>query len=285
MAVVIAIGAPALSSAQSLANEAVEYRVKGYELQRQGEASAAMANYQKAVAIDPTYAAPHNDLGVLFEVQGEMNRAEAEYQAAIKADPNYLEAYTNLALLYEKLGQKERAIYYWLKRASMGHPLDAWTIRAKERLVAVGVFEKKEDIEWSVQEAQQDAILLIAQEYARAKELFANASYFEAILVFQKVVRLEQEYRPIYTPYALEYIRRSQVAIAELERQGLNPSLELPAMGRTATPGASVSATPEAPLSMRDRVLRRQLDEMEHALSRYERTTDKQGDWNKRPFP
>jgi tetratricopeptide (TPR) repeat protein len=243
------------------------------------------ARFQKAVSLDPAYAAPHNDLGVLFEGQGDMNRAEAEYQAAIKANPSYLEAYTNLALLYEKLGQKERAIYYWLKRASMGHPLDAWTIRAKERLVALGVFDRQEEVEWSVQEAQQEAILMIAQEYHRAKELFASGAYFEAILIFQKVIRLEQEYRPIYTPYAQEYIRRAHLAIAELERQGLNPSLELPSMGGLRVPGTAVSATPETSLSPRDRILRRQLEEMEHALSRYERTTDRQGDWNKRPFP
>ena len=277
MAVAIVVSVPGVLSAQPLANEAVEYRVKGYELQRQGDVTGARANYQKAMAIDPTYATPHNDVGILLEAEGELDRAEEEYRAAIQADPNYLEAYTNLALLHEKRGQKEQAIYYWLRRASMGHPLDAWTIKAKERLIALGVFEKKEDLEWSIQEVQQESALMIAQEYSKAKDLLAAGQYFEAILSFERVIHLEQEFRPIYTPYAQEYLVRAQAALEAAERRGLNPAA-------AAAAGSPVGGA-AGPLPGQETVVQQELGQMQQSLRTFEETTNAQGEWNRRPFP
>jgi len=116
-----------------LAQEAPLYRAKGYEAQQRRQLGEAVVYYQKAIAIDPAYPAPHNDLGIVHEKRGQFDRAEQEYLKAIAIDPHFVDAYANLALLYERLGQIEKALVYWRKRVSFGHPDDPWTRRAIDR--------------------------------------------------------------------------------------------------------------------------------------------------------
>ena len=144
---------PAL--AVTLRDEAYTYRAEGYDAQQRGDRATALALYQKAAQLDPTYAAPHNDIGILMEEQGRMEEAERAYQQALRIDPNYLEAHANLAMLYERLGNKELAIYHWLKRYQGGDPYDPWTVRAEERLAALGVLEKYPGLKGSLYTKRQ----------------------------------------------------------------------------------------------------------------------------------
>lgn len=125
----------------SLREEAITYRIQGYEAQRRGDRSHALSLYQKAAALDPSYPTPHNDAGVLLEEEGRLQDAEQSYRKALELNPNYLEAHGNLAMLYERMGQKDKAVYHWMKRYQLGDPYDPWTARAEERLVALGVLK------------------------------------------------------------------------------------------------------------------------------------------------
>ncbi len=141
--------------AATLRDEAYTYRAEGYDAQQRGDKTTALAFYQKAAQLDPTYAAPHNDIGILMEEQGRMEEAERAYQQALRIDPNYLEAHANLAMLYERLGNNELAIYHWLKRYQGGDPYDPWTVRAEERLAALGVLEKYPGLKGSLYTKRQ----------------------------------------------------------------------------------------------------------------------------------
>ena len=131
----------AISFASSLREEAITYRVQGYEAQRRGDKASALSYYQKSAALDPSYPTPHNDAGVLLEEEGRLGEAEQAYRQALTLNPNYLEAHANIAMLYERMGKKEQAIYHWMKRYQLGDPYDPWTARAEERLVALGVLK------------------------------------------------------------------------------------------------------------------------------------------------
>ncbi len=124
-----------------LRDEAVKYRTEGYERQQRGDLAGAVEAYQKAVALDPSYPTPYNDLGVIHEQRGEFERAQQAYEQALLLDPKYLQAHTNLAMLQERLGHKDAAIVHWLKRYQLGDPHDPWTVRAEERLIALGVLK------------------------------------------------------------------------------------------------------------------------------------------------
>ena len=125
--------------AGTLREEAITYRTQGYEQQRRGDLVSALSSYQKAAALDPDYATPQNDIGVVLERLGRLDEAELAYTQALSLSPNHLEAHANIAMLYERQGKKEQAIYHWIKRYQLGDPYDPWTARAEERLIALGV--------------------------------------------------------------------------------------------------------------------------------------------------
>ncbi len=128
--------------AVSLKEEARTYRETGYEAQERGDIESAINWYQKAISLDAEYAAPHNDLGILYEAKGRLDMAEAEYQRTLSIDPDYEKAHTNLALLYERKGQLEKAAFHWMRRYKLGKPGDPWTKEAKRRLEKLGLLEK-----------------------------------------------------------------------------------------------------------------------------------------------
>src|SRR5437867_8443826 len=70
----------------------------------------AVAAYRRVVAIDPTYAAAWNNLGLLLHRMGRYDEAGDAYLAALKQDPQCCEAAYNLGSLHEDRGAIEEAV-------------------------------------------------------------------------------------------------------------------------------------------------------------------------------
>jgi len=73
----------------------------------------AIEAYQRVVAIDPTYAAAWNNLGLLLHRVGRHGEARAAYEAALKHDPVCCESAYNLGSLDEDEGRPEDAIAHY----------------------------------------------------------------------------------------------------------------------------------------------------------------------------
>ena len=76
---------------------AVYFHNQGLDFYEQGQLEQALSNYQKAVALDPSYAKAHYSLGIVYEDLQEFDRAVKEYQLAVKQDNSLirLQAYNN----------------------------------------------------------------------------------------------------------------------------------------------------------------------------------------------
>ncbi|MFN7169774.1 MAG: tetratricopeptide repeat protein [Candidatus Omnitrophota bacterium] len=120
--------------AKIFSREAVEYRMKGYLAWQNKDFEEAIKFLQKACFLDPGYAPPHNDLGIIYEMKGWFERAEQEYLRAISIDPNYGEAVMNLALFYIARGLKDKATFYLQKRIEIGPQEDPWVQKARSLL-------------------------------------------------------------------------------------------------------------------------------------------------------
>ena len=70
----------------------------------------ALEEYEKAIAINPTFADAHNNLGVAYKRKGNYDRAMQEYQRALAGNPNLAEAHNNLGLVYYAKGLNNEAI-------------------------------------------------------------------------------------------------------------------------------------------------------------------------------
>ncbi len=73
----------------------------------------AIEAYRRVVAIDPTYAAAWNNLGLLLHRVGQYAEARAAYEAALKQDPRCCESAYNLGSLDEDEGRMEDAIGHY----------------------------------------------------------------------------------------------------------------------------------------------------------------------------
>ena len=61
----------------------------------------AIYRWEKAVQIDPTYAAAFNDLAVAYEHEGQLDKARKAYEKAIEIEPNNSQIRQNYELFKE----------------------------------------------------------------------------------------------------------------------------------------------------------------------------------------
>jgi Flp pilus assembly protein TadD len=84
VALVIAMSASALASgARDRAKEHVKF---GIEVARHGLWREAIARFERAADIDPTYAAAWNNLAIAYEQTGNLAKANTAYEKALKLD-------------------------------------------------------------------------------------------------------------------------------------------------------------------------------------------------------
>jgi Flp pilus assembly protein TadD len=115
------------------------YRTQGQNLQQAGRLYEALAAYQKAAAIYPSYAEAYNDMGVVLESLGRTREAEQAYWRALELKPNLAAVHSNLALLYESQGKVKEAGEHWLARVRLGPPDDPWVGKARQKLAQYGI--------------------------------------------------------------------------------------------------------------------------------------------------
>ena len=75
----------------------------------------AIEAYQRVVAVEPSYAAAWNNLGLLHHRMGQYTEAQEAYEAALRAEPTCAEAAYNLGSLCEDLGELPASIRFYLR--------------------------------------------------------------------------------------------------------------------------------------------------------------------------
>jgi Flp pilus assembly protein TadD len=77
--------ATAAADARSDAQRQVEF---GIAVAQRGLWREAIYRWLRAVDIDPSYAAAHNNLGIAYEHEGDLEKARAAYEKAIELEPD-----------------------------------------------------------------------------------------------------------------------------------------------------------------------------------------------------
>lgn len=91
-------------------DEAIKRNNFGAELLKQGRLEEAIAEFQRAVEVDPNYAAAHFSLAYAYERGERIDEAIAQYQKALELEPGNLLGHNNLGVLYDKKGLYDEAI-------------------------------------------------------------------------------------------------------------------------------------------------------------------------------
>jgi len=82
----------------------------GKALAEQGRNDAAVVEYRTAIELNPDYADAHNNLGVILADRGRLDAAAARFRHALAIKPNYAIAHNNLAKILVKQGRSDEAI-------------------------------------------------------------------------------------------------------------------------------------------------------------------------------
>ena len=89
---------PAIADARSDAKAQVAF---GISVAQRGLWREAIYRWEKAVELDPTYAAAFNDLAIAYEHEGQLDKARKAYEKATELEPNNAEIKQNFELFKE----------------------------------------------------------------------------------------------------------------------------------------------------------------------------------------
>jgi Flp pilus assembly protein TadD len=92
------VAQPAFADARSDAKSQVEFGIK---VAQNGLWKEATYRWQRAVEIDPTYAAAWNNLGIGYEHEGRFEEARKAYEKAVALDPKNILIRQNYDLFKE----------------------------------------------------------------------------------------------------------------------------------------------------------------------------------------
>ncbi|HET8578601.1 MAG TPA: tetratricopeptide repeat protein [Methylomirabilota bacterium] len=105
-------------------------RNAGLDLLRSGKIDDGEAALREAVKIDPSFPAPHGDLGLLYSRRGQLDEAVRELRTAKQLDFRQVGAQTELGFVLLRLGKDEDALWEFREalrvdprfaRARVGH--------------------------------------------------------------------------------------------------------------------------------------------------------------------
>jgi tetratricopeptide (TPR) repeat protein len=82
-------------------------------LQRSGNVSEAIAQYEQALRIEPDYAEAHNNFGTALTRSGRITEAVAHFEQALRINPDYAEAHYNLGLALVEQSRLREAMEHW----------------------------------------------------------------------------------------------------------------------------------------------------------------------------
>lgn len=106
---VVAVGVGARAS--DVREEAKEQVRFGIEVAQHNLWREAVAKFERAADIDPTYQAAWNNLAIAYEQQGDLEKARSAYEKALKIDPDNQYARQNYELfkeIYDRPSRQKR---------------------------------------------------------------------------------------------------------------------------------------------------------------------------------
>jgi tetratricopeptide (TPR) repeat protein len=126
---------------------AFELWQRAYDLQEAGDLDGAIRLYQASIAECPT-AEAHTFLGWTYSYQRRWDEAIAECKRAIACDPDFGNPYNDIGVYLMELGRDEEAVP-WLERAAVARHYEP---RHFPHINLARIYERKGDVVAAVRE-------------------------------------------------------------------------------------------------------------------------------------
>jgi DNA-binding transcriptional MerR regulator len=105
----------------------------GSLLFNRGRRDDARRHFERTVELAPRHVEGHLNLGTLCEEDGADERALWHYRQALESDPRFPDIHVSIALIYEKLELNRTARVHWRRYLAL-EPAGSWSRVARQRL-------------------------------------------------------------------------------------------------------------------------------------------------------
>ncbi|MEG4043376.1 tetratricopeptide repeat protein [Microcoleus sp. Pol17_C1] len=198
-----------------------EFRL-GVDLQQQADLGGAITCYERAIAIDPNYAAAYSNLGVVKQQTGRLTEAIAHYRQALAIDGHLAETASNLGSALAEAGETEEAIAEYERALSLNP-------NCAEALINLGLLrEEQGDVaeaiscyEQAIQVNPNCAVAYLNLGIALEEQgEEAGANYERAIANYERAIAIDPNYVDALHHLAYASIRQGKIdrAIAYYDR-------------------------------------------------------------------
>src|SRR5215510_11792957 len=135
-------------AAQAQSPRAAEDHLKrGLILGRRGEFDRAIAEFDKAIEINPQLADAWCNRGLAYHLKGDIEQATAELDRAIKLDPHHIVANYSRGVLLQSRGEADKAMADFNRAIELNHRFaEAYTNRGRIRY-GIGYLQQGRDAE------------------------------------------------------------------------------------------------------------------------------------------
>lgn len=89
---------------------ALAYRFRGFAYARKGQYDLAISDYNKAIEINPRLASAYARRGSAYLYKGQYDQAISDYNKAIEINPSFAMAYVNRGIAHNQKGQFNQGI-------------------------------------------------------------------------------------------------------------------------------------------------------------------------------
>jgi hypothetical protein len=103
---------------------ATAYNNRGLALDETGQRAAAIADFERAVALDPRSYFAYNNMGVIYGKEGLFDKSIEYFLKAVALDPGYADSYCNLGLSYFNIRQYDNAFINYNKAIELKRDFD-----------------------------------------------------------------------------------------------------------------------------------------------------------------
>ena len=151
-------------------NYATGYHAYSAFLACTGHLEQSICEAQRALLLDPLSIPIHNILGEMYMFNQDWDRAIAQFEKAIEMDPNVWIPHENLGIIFEQLGDYKKSVdQYLIARCAAGADTDSMTqLRAAYAASGLpGFLQKQVEIDLSNWNGWHVGAFRIASLYAR----------------------------------------------------------------------------------------------------------------------
>jgi tetratricopeptide (TPR) repeat protein/S1-C subfamily serine protease len=192
-------------------NNAETHFERAVAYHEQGKVGLALADYNKAIALEPNFAQAYGNRGLLYKNQGKVELALADYNQAIALEPNDVQAYNNRGVLYQNQGKPDLALADWSKAIAL-NPNFAQAYGNRGLL-----YKNQGKLELALADYNQ-AIKLNpndAQAYYNRGILYDDQGKVELALAdYNKAIALNPNFAEAYNNRGLLYLKQGKLELA-----------------------------------------------------------------------